>query len=263
MPLSFGSVLRHGVWAGMSAGLVSAAVGWLVVEPVIARALTIEDARTVVVHGGGDSAPLHLPSPGGAEEPLVSRAVQAVGGAVTSVLVGVAVGVIVAIVYARVRERLGTRGDLVGALALVAIAFAAVSLIPALVVPANPPAVGDPSTVGRRTLLYAVVVLCGVAVPLVVAAGDRGLRRRGVCASTRLAVDVLAATALVTAVLVLVPGPTDVVPDDVPADLLWDFRLASLAQLAAMWLTLGLVLGLLLDRAALRSRDDTPVAVGA
>jgi predicted cobalt transporter CbtA len=36
----------------------------------------------------------------------------------------------------------------------------------------------------------------------------------------------------------------------VPASLLWDFRLASLAQLTVMWLTLGLVFGLLMERAA-------------
>ena len=61
--------------------------------------------------------------------------------------------------------------------------------------------------------------------------------------STRWAVDVVAAVVLVVLVLVLVPGSPDAVPADVPADLLWDFRLASLAQLAAMWLTLGLVFG--------------------
>ena len=56
------------------------------------------------------------------------------------------------------------------------------------------------------------------------------------------------------------PGSPDVVPDDVPADLLWDFRVASLAQLAAMWLTLGLVFGVLMERAATSDRTLAPVA---
>jgi predicted cobalt transporter CbtA len=45
----------------------------------------------------------------------------------------------------------------------------------------------------------------------------------------------------------------------VPAALLWDFRLASLAQLATMWLTLGLVFGLLLERLAAPKRAFEPV----
>ena len=44
---------------------------------------------------------------------------------------------------------------------LAVVGFAAVSLLPAVKIPSNPPAVGDPETVGRRTMLYAVVVLLG------------------------------------------------------------------------------------------------------
>src|SRR6478736_1415974 len=86
--LSFGSVLRRGVLAGVLAGLAAAVVIWLVVEPVIRRALAVEDARAL---HGGQSGPAGLSAHGGAE-PLVSRAAQVVGGAVTSVLVGAALG---------------------------------------------------------------------------------------------------------------------------------------------------------------------------
>src|SRR6478672_1184346 len=213
--LSFGSVLRRGVLAGVSAGLAAAVVIWLVVEPVIRRALAIEDMRSM---HGGQSARAGLPTHGG-DEPLVSRAAQVVGGALTAVLVGVAVGVVFAVVFARMRERLPGRGDFGRSMVLASIGFAAVSLLPALKIPANPPAVGDPSTVARRTLLYAVVLLLGL-------------------------------------VLALVPGTPDRVPADVPADLVRDFRLASLAQLAALWLTLGVTFGLLLERAGRRSRSD-------
>jgi len=242
--LSFGSVLRRGVLAGVSAGLAAAVVIWLVVEPVIRRALAVEDLRSV---HGGQSASTRLPAHGG-DEPLVSRSAQVVGGAVTAVLVGVAVGVIFAVVFARMRERLPGRGDFGRSMVLATIGFAAVSLLPALKIPSNPPAVGDPETVGRRTMLYAVVLLLGVAIALPVPVLDRHLAARGTVPSTRWAVDVVATAALVVLVLVLVPGSPDTVPADVPAALLWDFRLASLAQLATMWLTLGLVFGLLMER---------------
>src|SRR6478735_1192078 len=197
--LSFGSVLRRGVLAGVSAGLAAAVVIWLVVEPVIRRALAIEDVRSM---HGGQSAPAGLPAHGG-DEPLVSRAVQVVGGAVTAVLVGVAVGVIFAVVFARMRERLPGRGDFGRSMVLATIGFAAVSLLPALKIPPNPPAVGDPETVGQRTMLYAVVLLLGVAVALVVPALDRRLARRGTVASSRWALDIAAVVVLAGLVLVL------------------------------------------------------------
>ncbi|GAA2747037.1 CbtA family protein [Terrabacter aerolatus] len=256
MGLSFGSVLRRGVLAGMLAGLAAAVMIWLVVEPVIRRALVIEDLRSM---HGGQAAPPGFAAHGGGE-PLVSRTAQVVGGAVTSVVVGIAVGVIFAVVFARVRERLPGRGDFGRSMVLAAIGFAAVSLLPALKIPSNPPAVGDPSTVGRRTMLYAVVLLLGVAVAVVVPTMDRRLALRGVVASTRWALDVAAVVVLLALVLLLVPGSPDQVPADVPADLVWDFRLASLAQLATMWLALGLAFGLLMERIAARSRALRPVA---
>ncbi|GAA2485673.1 CbtA family protein [Terrabacter carboxydivorans] len=259
MGLSFGSVLRRGVLAGVLAGLAAALVIWLVVEPVIRRALVIEDRRSM---HGGQSAPSGLLAHGG-DEPLVSRAAQVVGGAVTSVVVGVAVGVIFAVVFAKVRDRLPGRGDFGRSLALASIGFAAVSLLPALKIPANPPAVGDPSTVGRRTMLYAVVLLLGVAAAVTVPQLDRHLGRRGMRSSTRWALDIAVVVVLIGLVAALVPGTPDQVPADVPADLVWDFRLASLAQLAALWLTLGVTFGLLLERDGRRSPLGERAGAGA
>ncbi|MBW8729566.1 MAG: CbtA family protein, partial [Terrabacter sp.] len=124
----------------------------------------------------------------------------------------------------------------------------------------NPPAVGNPETVGQRTMLYAVVLLLGVAIALLVPLLDQRLAARATVPSTRWAIDIVATVVLVVLVLVLMPGSPDAVPADVPAALIWDFRLASLAQLATMWLTLGLVFGLLLERLAAPERALEPVA---
>ena len=256
MSVSFGSVLRRGVLAGVLAGVAAAVVIWLVVEPVIRRALVVEDMRST---HGGRSAPLGMPSHGDGE-PLVSRAAQVVGGAVTSVVVGVAVGVIFAVVFARLRDRLPGGRDFGRSMVLAATGFAAVSLLPAVKIPSNPPAVGNPETVGRRTMLYAVVLLLGVAIALVVPMVDRWLAGRGTDVPTRWALDIAAAVVLVALVLVVVPGSPDTVPADVPAALLWDFRLASLAQLATMWLTLGVAFGLLMERVAAPRPAVEPVA---
>jgi predicted cobalt transporter CbtA len=230
--MSFSRLLRHGVAAGLAGGVVSAVVLWWLVEPVIRRALVIEEAR-----GGGHDH--------GSDEPLVSRSVQVVAGGITAALVGVMVGVVFAVVYAKVRHRLSGVPHDVAAYVLAVLGFGIVTLLPALTVPANPPAVGDPSTVTQRTLTYVLTILLGLLLVGLVSAGDRLCRHRGMDPARRLAVDVLLAVVGLALILVAVPRGSDVVPADVPADLLWDFRVASLAQLAAMWLTIGLTFGLL------------------
>lgn len=255
--ISFGSVLRRGVAAGAAAGLASALVIWLFVEPVIRKALVIEDRRGASGGHAGESAlftiPAILPTHGGE---LVTRAQQVVGGAVTSLLVGIAFGLIFAVVYAKARQHLAGTSDFWRSVGLAAIGFGAITLLPAIVIPANPPAVGDPATVTQRTWLYVLSLLLGVAIALAVPVLDRALARRGLFDATRWTLDVLATVLAVVAVVVLLPGTPDAVPDDVPAALLWDFRVASLAQLAAMWVTLGTVFGLLMERAAVAQRDS-------
>lgn len=257
--ITFGSVLRRGVAAGAAAGLASALVIWLFVEPVIRKALVIEDQRGATEgHGGhaGESAlfmiPSILPAHGGE---LVTRAQQVVGGAATSLLVGIAFGVIFAVVFAKARHHLAGATDFWRSVGLAAIGFGAITLLPAIVIPANPPAVGDPATVTQRTWLYVLSLLLGVAIALAVPVLDRALARRGLADSTRWSLDVLATVLAVITVVAILPGTPDAVPEDVPAALLWEFRVASLAQLAAMWLTLGTVFGLLMERAVSAEGD--------
>lgn len=260
--ISFGSVLRRGVAAGAAAGLVSALVIWLLVEPVIRKALVIEDRRGASgAHAGGHAAesalftiPAHLPAHGGE---FVTRAQQVVGGAATSLLVGIAFGVIFAVVYAKARQHLAAASDFWRSVGLATIGFGAVTLLPAIVIPANPPAVGDPATVTQRTWLYVLSLLLGVAIALAVPVLDRALARRGLADATRWSLDVLATVLAVVAVVALLPDTPDAVPDDVPVALLWDFRVASLAQLAAMWVTLGTVFGLLMERGNTTTERDS------
>jgi hypothetical protein len=96
--MRFAHLLRRGLAAGLAAGLASAVLIWLVVEPVIRRALAIEEARGAGHHGH-------------AEEPLVSRGLQVAGGAVTVVVVGTLFGVVFAVVFAKVRHRLPGNSD--------------------------------------------------------------------------------------------------------------------------------------------------------
>jgi predicted cobalt transporter CbtA len=244
--MRFTQLLRHGIIAGAAAGLCAALVLWLVVEPVIRRALLIEGAREHQ-HDG------HV------HETLVSRPVQVFTGAVTAVLVGVLVGLVFAVVFAWARHRLPGSTDLGRAGTLATAGFTAITLVPALKLPANPPAVGDPATVTDRTLLYLLTILLGLLAVALVMTADRRLSDRRVGAPLRIAVTTGLAVGSAVAILALMPGSPDSVPPDVPATLLWDFRVASLAQLATMWLVLGLVFGVLVDSRSGSPRAAAPV----
>ena len=247
--MPFTQLLRHGVVAGAAAGTAAALVMWLLVEPVIRRALVVEEAR-----GGGHDQ-------GHAEEPLVSRTAQVFGGAVTAILVGILFGVVFAVVFARIRHRLLGSTDFGRALVLAASGFAVFTLLPALKIPANPPAVGDPATVTERTLLYVLTILLALLVVGAVVAVDKLLRGKGLTVPVRGALITVVAIAGAVAVLVLVPGSPDAIPGDVPASLIWEFRLASLAQLGTMWLGLGVVFGILVESRTTASRRAVPAAV--
>jgi predicted cobalt transporter CbtA len=247
--MTLGFLLRRGLAAGAAAGVVAAVVIWLVVEPVLRRALALESAE--MAHTGHH------------EEPLLSRGTQVVGGLLTTAVVGVLFGVVFAVVFARLRHRLPAGTDLGRTVLLAAHGFGVFSLLPAVKYPANPPGVGDPATVTERTLLYVLSILMGLLVVTVVAMVHRAVSGRRLRPAQVVGVDVLVAVVGLVAVLALLPPSPDPIPADVPAELLWDFRLASLAQLASMWATLGLAFGLLLEARAAKPavREGTSSAL--
>jgi len=243
-------LLRRGLAAGVAAGLAAAIVLYLVVEPVIRKALVIEEARGAEA-GNGHS---HTHAADEAE-PLVSRTMQVIGGMGTAIVVGCLFGIAFAVVFARVRHRIPAASEHGRAVTLAALAFLVFSLMPALKIPSNPPAVGDPDTVNRRTLIYVLTILVALALVLAVFALDQALAARGLSGATRSTLDVLAFAVGAVALFAVLPGTPDSVPHDVPAALIWEFRLASLAQLATMWATLGLVFGLLVTRRVREARE--------
>jgi predicted cobalt transporter CbtA len=237
--MTFPAFLRRGAAAGAAGGLAAALVEWLVVEPVIRRALLVEDARAARHHEH--------------EVPLVSRTAQFWAGGVTAIVVGVIFGVVFTVVFVRLRDRIPGTTDLGRALVLAATGFAVLTLLPALHIPANPPGVGDHDTVNERTLIYVLTLVVGLLGVGAVLAADRRLRPR-VTEPVRHALDIVVGVSWIIGAMALLPDSPDHVPGDVPAGLLWDFRLASLAQLSTMWLVVGVVFGLLVDGRTRRPR---------
>jgi predicted cobalt transporter CbtA len=237
----FAVVLRAALLGAAAAGLVGALVSWLLVEIPIRSALAIEAGRP--------EQPGH-----GHEEELFSRGTQVIGGMLAAVLVALALGVVFAVVFARLRPRLPGRTDFGRAVALAVAGFVVISLLPGIKYPANPPAVGNPETVGTRTFYYLSFLVAAVLVTLAVLA----LRQRlpaGWPASWSATMSALLVIIGYALLVGFWPATPDEIPADVPAALIWQFRLISLAELAALWGTLGLVTGLVLER---RTQVSTP-----
>ena len=232
---TFGGLLLRILTAGLAAGALAGAFSVLVTQRAMAPALAVEAAR----------AGTHAQA-----EELVGRSAQVWGGVVGSVLAAVVFAVALATAYSLLRHRLPGRTDFGRVVLLAAIGFGVFALLPALKIPANPPAVGDPATVTTRTGIYTAVLLTGLAVTILVSALVSLLRSREVSVAATATAATAAAAALVTLGFVLIPASPDTIPGDVPADVVWDFRIASLGQLAVLWAALGLVGGWLVERSA-------------
>lgn len=218
--------LLRGVLAGAVAGLVTGLAGLGFAEPTLDAAIALEP-------------------PGGEE--LFSRATQRAGLVLGLVLVGLALGALFALAFrvlpADLRSRPWTRS-----LALALGGFTALYLVPFLRYPANPPGVGDEATLDTRTSAYFLCLALGLAVTTGAVAAVRALARRGVPVWARQTGVAVAAVTVVGLAYALLPPAAPL--GEVPADLVWDFRLRSLGLQALLWGTLGAVFGALSERAA-------------
>ncbi|QLQ09927.1 MAG: CbtA family protein [Nocardioidaceae bacterium] len=243
--VTWGRRLGNGALAGLAGGVASAVILWLLVEPQIRRAIAIEDAGAAATdahdHGGAAAAHDH-----GGE--VVTRFQQQIGGTVTIIIVAVLLGLVFAVVYARAAHRLPGNTAIGRSLTLATLAFLVMGLMPALVIPSNPPAVGDPDTVNQRTLTYILVILLSVLAVGLTFAVEKLALRKGLATEWRWLVTAASAVVLATIVLVVTPHLAQPIPAEVPTDLIWKFRVGSLAQLAAMWAAIGLGHGILTYR---------------
>jgi hypothetical protein len=160
----------------------------------------------------------------------------------------VLVGGIFGMAYAYFGGRLASGSEWIRSLSLAGAIFVGAFLIPFLKYPANPPTVGDPATIGSRTAAYFTMVALSLLVVLGAWYAARILRERGGVGDPvrQLAVGLGVVVAVGVLFLVLPTGPD---PGKFPAGLLWDFRLSSLGTQLVLWAGIGVIFGLLCERA--------------
>jgi predicted cobalt transporter CbtA len=258
------SLLLRGLIAGFVASLVAFAFAYTFGEPAVERAIGLEEQ---LAKSGGDAhghshshdhgqahagSEAHAESDGRDEPELVSREVQSSIGLATGVVVfGTALGGIFALGFAFLNGRLSNASPIATAVLLAAIGFLTFYLIPNLKYPANPPAVGNTETIGLRTQLYFGMILFSLASMAIALTVWRSLADRlGGWKASIVSIGVYIGLVAIAAYVM----PTiNEVPGAFPADLLWQFRIASLGIQGILWGVTGAVFGLLIERSYGRS----------
>jgi hypothetical protein len=243
------TLLVRGMLAGLAAGLLAFAFAYAFGEPQVQAAIDFEDHLARLAH-----------EPAAAEE--VSRGIQRTLGLLTGiVLMGVALGGVFALLFAWAYGRIGPFGARATAALLALGAFVTVTLVPFTKYPANPPTVGNPDTIDRRTVLF-VAMICISLLAFVAAARIRRELLARLGAWNAATVAALAFVAVVAVAELVLPAVHET-PAGFPADVLYRFRLASLGINAVLWTVIGLGFGLLAERVlAARAPGGAAVRVG-
>lgn len=228
------SLLVRGMLVGAVAGFLAFLFAHHFGEPQVARAIDFE----------GYLARMHHDP---AEAEIVSRGTQRTWGLLTGTMaMGIALGGLFSLAFAWAYGRIGPWGVRTTAAVLAFAAFLTITLIPFTKYPANPPTVGNPDTIGRRTVLYFLMIIISLAAALAAGRIRRSLLPRlgpwnaGIAAAASFLV-------LIALAEILLPSVHEI-PTGFPADVLYRFRLASLGINATLWLTVGLGFGAVAER---------------
>jgi hypothetical protein len=223
------SLLVRGMLVGLGAGVLAFAFAFVVGEPQVQHAIDFEHSLARLHH-----------EPAGAD--VVSRGVQRTLGLFTgTVVMGVALGGLFALVFAWAYGRIGAMSPRLTAAALALAAYLTITVVPFTKYPANPPTIGNPATIGRRTVLFvAMISICMLAAIAAARLRRQLLERFDGWNATLMASGVFLAVVVVAQLMLPAVHET---PKGFPPDVLYRFRLASLGVTATLWTTIGLGFG--------------------
>lgn len=217
--------------AGFSAGIIHGVVNLVVAEPFLDKAIGIENQK-LFDSGQAKDTPQFW------QEFNQYRTWQKQGDVLAGGILGLSMGALFGLVFAYSRHILPGENHVKKALVLAGIMWFTLFFIPFLKYPANPPTVGDPSTIFVRSTLYvSFVALSGLG-----ALGFSRIYKKFQNNYKRVVVP-LAYAVYILIVFVLMPQN----PDEIlaPAELLNGFRIASASTVTMFWIVDAIILGML------------------
>jgi predicted cobalt transporter CbtA len=229
---TLGSILKVSVVAGLIAGAIISGFHTLLIEPVIERAIAIEELHSQT-HGEAHA------------EPVVDRPTQRWGLVLGFILYGAIWGLLLGVLMYLTQGWRPTTWTVVryGVVLAVLVGWS-VALFPFLKYPGNPPGVGETETVGYRQALYVGFIGLSV-VGTALAVGLFRLLNHPTWASSSVGRRWLfvAAFYMIYAAAIYAVLPANPDPIEMPADLVWTFRVISFAGLMLFWMILGGMFG--------------------
>lgn len=229
---SLTAVIKTALIAGLLAGAITAGMHALLLEPLIERAIELEEQASQA-HAKPEEAP------------VIDRPTQRWGMVLGFLLYGAIWGGLFGILaYGSRSLRPSTWTTVQYGLLLALLVGWSVALLPFLKYPANPPGVGSAESIGYRQWLYfGFLGLSVLGTALAV-----GLLRRWRGTTTRSA-DGLAPWGWVVSlyiayvIIVYVAMPANPDPVEMPDQLVWSFRVVAFLGLILFWAVLGGVFG--------------------
>ncbi len=245
------ALLIRGMLVGLAAGLLAFPVAYALGEPPLQAAIDFEAAQAAPASAGA-----------AAEPEAVSRGTQRTVGLLAGLAVmGVALGGLFALVFAWAYGRVGSYGARLTAALLALGAYLTVIVVPFTKYPATPPATGAPETIGSRTALF--VAMISISIVAVVAASRIRRELLGRLGEWNAAIAAAAGFVGLIVVAQLVLPSVNETPAGFPSDVLWQFRLASLAISATLCAAIGLGFGAAAERLLAKGSEPRAASVPA
>ena len=217
--------------SGIIAGVILAGVNYFVAEPFIDQAIGIEVDNSIA---SGEVVDF--------DELSSYRVWQKEGTFAAGAFLGLTYGAILGIVYVISRKYLPSSDDRKKALILAAIMCLSLYVVPFIKYPANPPAVGDPETIGLRDSLYTSYQLASGLIALGVSILMYKLRRIGYI---KYVIPIIY-LGLVASIYAIFPAN----PDEItaPMDLVNAFRAVTFGTMVMFYLVLGTIFGIMWNK---------------
>lgn len=217
--------------SGVIAGLILAGVNYYIAEPFIDQAIGIEVDNSIA---SGEVVDF--------DELITYRVWQKEGTFAAGAFLGLTYGAILGIVYMISRKYLPSSDNRKKALILAAIICLSLYVVPFIKYPANPPAVGDPETIGLRDSLYTSYQLASGLIALGVTILMYKLRRINYI---KYIIPVFY-LGLVASIYAIFPAN----PDEItaPMDLVNAFRAVTFGTMVMFYLVLGAIFGIMWNK---------------
>ena len=217
--------------SGVIAGVILAGVNYFVAEPFIDQAIGIEVKNSIA---SGEKVNF--------DELSGYRMWQKEGTFAAGAFLGLTYGAILGIVYVISRKYLPSSDDRKKALILAAVMCLSLYVVPFIKYPANPPAVGDPETIGLRDSLYTSYQLASGLIALGVSILMYRLRGIGYM---KYVIPIIYFV-LVASIYVIFPANPDAIT--APMDLVNAFRAVTFGTMVMFYLVLGTIFGIMWNK---------------